>query len=136
MHEDRQTILLRLAAFVVDALTLALLLILPASLVSYAFVLFGRSINGISVVWYLAMLILFLGILLRDGYHGRSPGKRLLGLRLLTPGNRPCGYARSILRNLPLLIPGLNLVEMILVLFSAESRRAGDRLAGTAVVEE
>lgn len=130
------TLLLRVAAFVVDTLSLAMLLILPASLLSYAFVFFGRSIKAISIVWYAAVLVLFAGILLRDGYRGRSPGKRLLGLRLLTPGNRPCSYARSVLRNLPILIPGLNVIEMLLVLFGTQSRRTGDRLAGTAVVEE
>lgn len=130
------TLLLRVAAFVVDTLSLAMLLILPASLLSYAFVFFGRSIKSISIIWYAALLVLFAGILLRDGYRGRSPGKRLLGLRLLTPGNRPCSYARSVLRNLPILIPGLNVIEMLLVLFGTQSRRTGDRLAGTAVVEE
>lgn len=130
------TLLLRVAAFVVDTLSMAMLLILPASLLSYAFVIFGRSINTISIVWYGAVLALFAGILLRDGYRGRSPGKRLLGLRLLTPGNRPCSYGRSVLRNLPILIPGLNLIEMLLVLFGNQSRRTGDRLAGTVVVEE
>ena len=53
------------------------------------------------------------GLLLRDGYHGRSPGKRLLGLRLVTPRGEGCGYTRSVIRNLPLLIPVWNLVEAV-----------------------
>lgn len=136
MEQASQTILLRLAAFIVDALTLALVLILPASLISYSVAFLGGSLNSVSLIWYGAMLVLFIGILLRDGHRGRSPGKRLLGLRLVTPGNRPCGYGRSVVRNFPLLIPGWNLLEVALMLFSSQSRRTGDRIARTTVVEE
>jgi len=82
---ESQTILLRLAAFLVDSLSLAILLILPASLASYAIAWFGGSLGVINVVWGSAILILVVAIVLRDGYHGRSLGKRLLGLRLVTP---------------------------------------------------
>ena len=136
MERFSQTILLRAAAFIVDALVMALLLMLPAAAISYGFVFLGGALVSVAVIWYVASAVLLTGILLRDGYRGRSPGKRLLGLRLLTPGNRPCSYGRSILRNLPLLVPGLNLVEVILILASHQSRRTGDRLAKTVVVEE
>jgi uncharacterized RDD family membrane protein YckC len=74
------------------------------------------------------------GMLLRDGYHGRSPGKRLLGLRLLTPRGEGCGYPRSLARNLPLILPLWNLIEVVLVV--AGKPRTGDRLAQTTVTEE
>jgi uncharacterized RDD family membrane protein YckC len=136
MEKLNQTVLLRLAAFIVDSLTMALLLMLPAALVSYVFLFLGGAMNSVSLVWYAATAVLALGMLFRDGYRGRSPGKRLLGLRLITRSNTPCGYGRSLIRNLPLLIPGLNLVELFMVLFSSQSLRTGDRLAGTAVSEE
>lgn len=131
---EPQTILLRLAAFLVDSLSLAILLILPASLASYAIAWFGGSLGVINVVWGGALLILVLAIVLRDGYHGRSLGKRLLGLRLVTPTGRPCGYWRSILRNLPLIVPVWNAIDVILVLVGR--RRTGDRMARTLVLEE
>src|SRR5713226_2814217 len=116
MPQSTQTTLLRIAAFLVDALTTALVLVLPASLASYATAWIGGSVKAIQIVWYVALGILMTGMLIRDGYHGRSPGKRLLGLRLLTPRGEGCGYGRSIVRNLPLLIPPWNLVEVVLVL--------------------
>jgi uncharacterized RDD family membrane protein YckC len=73
-------------------------------------------------------------MLLRDGFRGRSIGKQLLGLRLLTPRGEGCGYFRSIVRNLPLVVPGVNLIEGFLILFGKP--RLGDRLGRTSVREE
>ena len=130
----KQTILLRVAAFLVDALTMAVLLILPASLVSYTLAWVGGAMQAIAVVWVAALALLFVGLLIRDGYRGRSLGKQMLGLRLLTPRGEGCGWGRSIVRNLPLIIPVWNLVEAGLVL--AGRSRTGDRIAHTSVTEE
>jgi uncharacterized RDD family membrane protein YckC len=134
MARATQTTLLRIAAFLVDALTMSLVLVLPASLASYATAWIGGSVKAIQIVWYVALGILMTGMLLRDGFHGRSPGKRLLGLRLLTPRGEGCGYPRSLARNLPLILPLWNLVEVVLVV--AGKPRTGDRLAQTTVTEE
>jgi len=134
MARATQTTLLRIAAFLVDALTMSLVLVLPASLASYATAWIGGSVKAIQIVWYVALGILMTGMLLRDGFHGRSPGKRLLGLRLLTPRGEGCGYGRSLARNLPLIIPLWNLIEVVLVI--AGKPRTGDRLAKTTVTEE
>lgn len=133
MNDSPQTRLLRIAAFLVDALTMALILILPASLVSYGLT-WTSSPRGIQLVWWITLAILMAGILLRDGFRGRSFGKHLLGLRLLTPRGEGCGYLRSLLRNLPLVVPVWNFVEVILVL--AGKPRTGDRIAKTTVTEE
>jgi uncharacterized RDD family membrane protein YckC len=132
--DTSQTTLLRIAAFLVDALSISVVLILPAAGVSYALAWIGGSMKGIQIVWWVALAILFIAILLRDGFHGRSPGKRMLGLRMLTPRGERCGYFRSILRNFPLLVPVWNVIELILVL--AGRPRTGDRIARTTVTEE
>jgi uncharacterized RDD family membrane protein YckC len=135
MNDTSQTTLLRIAAFLADALSIAVILIAPASLASYILAwVGGGSIKAIQIVWWAALAILMLALLVRDGYRGRSPGKRLLGLRLVTPRGEGCGYVRSVIRNLPVLIPGLNLIEAILVV--AGKRRTGDRIARTTVMEE
>src|SRR5512140_2017707 len=108
--------LLRLAAFLVDALTLALALVLPASVFSYAAVWIAQATKWVNIVWYGALLVLVAGILLRDGHHGRSLGKRILGLQLQTRDGKPCSYLRSVVRNFPLIIPGWNLIEVVLVI--------------------
>jgi uncharacterized RDD family membrane protein YckC len=133
MTDTSQTKLLRIAAFLVDALSIAIILILPASAVSYGMT-WASSPRGIQLVWWAALAVLMIAMLLRDGFRGRSVGKHLLGLRLITPRGEGCGYGRSLIRNLPLVIPGWNLLEVILVL--AGKRRTGDRLARTSVTEE
>lgn len=132
--DTSQTTLLRIAAFLVDALGLALILMLPASLVSYVLAWIGGSVKAISIVWAVAVGVLMVGIIIRDGFRGRSLGKQLLGLRLLTPRGEGCSWGRSIVRNLPLLIPVWNLVEVVMVF--AGKARTGDRIAHTTVKEE
>lgn len=132
--DGSQTKLLRVAGFLVDALSISILLILPASIVSYTLAWIGGEIKAIQMVWYVAVGIVTLGMLLRDGWRGRSLGKRILGLRIVSPKGDHCGWLRSIVRNLFVVLPLLNVIEVILVL--AGSRRLGDRIAKTTVTEE
>lgn len=134
VSSDSQMTLLRVAAFLVDALTTAIILIIPAAIISYAMAWIGGSLKGIQIVWWIALAILLLSILVRDGVRGRSVGKHLLGLKLMTRNGRPCGYVRSVIRNIPLIFPVWNLVEVAFVL--AGKPRTGDRIAGTQVMEE
>jgi uncharacterized RDD family membrane protein YckC len=128
--EGSQTTLLRIAAFLVDALSISIILVVPAAIVSYTLAWVGGEIKAIQMVWFVALCIVMLAMLFRDGWRGRSLGKRILGLRLVTPGDRPCGYLRSLVRNALLIIP----IELLYVV--AGKRRLGDKLAGTTVTEE
>lgn len=133
MSDTSQTKLLRLAAFLVDALSISIILVLPASAVSYGMT-WANQPRAIQLVWWIALGVLVVAMLLRDGFRGRSIGKQLLGLRLVTPRGDGCGYGRSLVRNIPLILPGWNLLEVLLVL--AGKARTGDRIARTYVTEE
>jgi len=130
--DSSQTTLLRVAAFLVDALSVSILLILPAAVISYSLAVWmGDSSKAISLVWFIALGIVFVAMLIRDGYRGRSIGKQLLGLRVLTPTGEGCGWMRSIVRNaLLILFP----IELVLVLRGKP--RIGDRVARTTITEE
>lgn len=68
--------------------------------------------------------------------NGQSVGKKLLHLKVVTkPDAKPItrDYSSSILRSVTLLIPGLNLIELILILFHKE--RLGDHWAKTTVIK-
>jgi uncharacterized RDD family membrane protein YckC len=132
--DPTQKTLLRIAAFLVDAVSMSIILILPASIISYILAWLGGAVQGIAIVWMVALALLVVGLLLRDGYRGRSIGKQVLGLRLLTPHGEGCGYGRSILRNIPIVVPLWNLVEAVLVI--SGRARTGDRIARTNVTEE
>ena len=132
--DTSQTTLLRIAAFLVDALTISIVLILPASAISYGMAWVGGSVKAIQIVWWVALAILVTALLIRDGFKGRSLGKQMLGLRLLTPRGEGCGWWRSVLRNLPVVLFPWTLIEVFLVV--AGKPRTGDRIAKTTVSEE
>ena len=94
----------------------------------------GGSVKAISIVWFVALGILTIALLVRDGFRGRSIGKQMLGLRLVTPRGEGCSYVRSFVRNVPIIVPGWNLIELVLVF--AGKQRTGDRIAKTTVSEE
>jgi len=126
-----QTTLLRVAAFLVDGLCISILLILPASIISYSLAWVGGAIKAIQIVWFVSLGILAIAMLFRDGYKGRSLGKQMLGLRVMTPAGEGCGWGRSVIRNAALL---LFPVEVVLVLRGRP--RIGDRIARTTITQE
>lgn len=86
----------------------------------------------VGIGFRIAQAVFLLGFLLRDA-GGASPGKRLFGLKTgIFPGRGP--LLASVARNLPLIVPGWNLLEALAVL-REDQRRPGDRLAGTFVAE-
>lgn len=72
-------------------------------------------------------------------WRGRTPGKRLLGIRVLRVGGASPGASEAVIRNLVRLVDflpfayGLGLLTM---LFNADARRLGDFAAGTLVVRD
>jgi len=89
----------------------------------------------ISRGFYAAQALFALLFLLRDT-GGASPGKRLFGLRLRREDGRRVTARTSLIRNLPMLVPGWNLFELLAVMRRLDGRRQGDRLAGTTLLEE
>jgi len=72
-------------------------------------------------------------------FHGRSPGKRLTGLRVVRVGGQPVGFLASLLRNLLRLVdflPVLNLLGSVLILSTTRNQRLGDLAAGTIVIRD
>jgi uncharacterized RDD family membrane protein YckC len=69
--------------------------------------------------------------------RGRSPGKALLGLRVVRDGGLPLDLTSSLLRNLLRIVdylPTYYLAGFIAMLVSPEGKRLGDLAAGTIVV--
>ena len=126
---------LRAAAFGLDLICLAGGPLLVATVVVFVVVLFApEPPAGLPKLFRAAQALFVLLFLLRDA-RGASPGKVLLGLSVHRADGRAAGPRESVLRNLPLLVPGLNLLEAAAVARRPDSRRGGDRLAGTTVAE-
>jgi uncharacterized RDD family membrane protein YckC len=126
---------LRAAAFGIDLVLVAGgPLLLASALVFGIAALAAEPPTGLDDGFRVAQILAVLLFLARDSAGG-SPGKKLLGLRLVSATGSPAGLAASLVRNLPLLVPGWNLIEMGSVIRRRDGRRPGDRLAGTMLVE-
>jgi uncharacterized RDD family membrane protein YckC len=96
--------------------------------------------------WFVAVLIIAAFVLLYGYFaafeafwHGQTPGKRLIGLRVLSVTGRPVHIEEAILRNLLRVVdqlPGVYAIGIITILVSARNQRLGDLAAGTVVVHE
>jgi uncharacterized RDD family membrane protein YckC len=90
---------------------------------------------------------LFLAFALFTGYDicfetlasGRTPGKRVTGLRVVTAGGGPVRFLTSTIRNVLRLVdilPGTYLVGIVVIVATRRNQRLGDLAAGTLVVRE
>jgi uncharacterized RDD family membrane protein YckC len=83
------------------------------------------------------LVIMALYMVLLEGLLGKTPGKWLLGLRVVGPDGKRPGLWKSIIRNILRSVdslPTLNILGVILILKSKERARCGDRVAGTRVI--
>ena len=88
---------------------------------------------GIFLVYSLYFIIFELVL------SGQTPGKRVVGLRVILENGYPLGIAAILIRNLVRLIdffPFAYSLGFIVMLFNARSKRLGDLAAGTLVVKE
>jgi uncharacterized membrane protein SpoIIM required for sporulation/uncharacterized RDD family membrane protein YckC len=73
-------------------------------------------------------------------WNGQTPGKRLLGLRVMRLDGHPYDFLTSAVRNLTRIVDGLPvntyLVGLTTASLTREHRRLGDLLAGTFLVKE
>lgn len=91
------------------------------------------AMMGISLAWGIAGLV-FYGV--GEGLWGVTPGKWLLGIRVLGTDLAPCGIGRAIIRNVLKFVDGFfnYLVGILLVAFTPQWQRVGDLAARTIVV--
>ncbi|WP_224248698.1 RDD family protein [Hyalangium gracile] len=72
-------------------------------------------------------------------FHGQTPGKRLLRIRVVRVDGSPIGVYESAVRNLLRAVdflPAFYAVGTLSMLFTRQHRRLGDLLAGTVLVRE
>jgi len=135
----------RIAAAACDAVLLAVLYVgLGLALVALST---GRESPGpwSTLVAVLAVLALFLlfwcyFLLFEALNHGRTPGKRLMGIRVVMDTGHPITFAAAAVRNLIRVVdalpPPFGLVGLTFVLFHPQNKRLGDIVAGTVVARD
>jgi uncharacterized RDD family membrane protein YckC len=87
---------------------------------------------GFSVYWgYFALFEII--------WSGRTPGKRLAGIRVIKESGRPINAFEAIGRNVLRVIdflPAMYVVGVVCMMLNRNSRRLGDYVAGTIVVHD
>lgn len=98
--------------------------------------------TSIAIAFIVATIFLiFYGyfILFEIFWNGQTPGKKLLGIRVVRDGGYPVDFGASFLRNVIRIaeqLLGFYMVAAIVSLISQENKRIGDYAAGTIVVRE
>ena len=135
----------RALAYGVDFLVLAAawsLLFFSLTLVlNNAFGLFRALPGGLQGLLVAAAFVLQWGYwtLFEIGWSGQTPGKRLLGIRVVSTEGSPVSVLSSCLRNLLRILDALPLLYglgSVLVLATRREQRFGDLMAGTVVRRE
>lgn len=92
-------------------------------------------------VGLLCAFVLFYGYfaLFEWAWRGQTPGKRIVGLRVISASGHPVTAQACLLRNLVRIadsMPGFYAFGVITMFITARSQRLGDLAAGTVVVHE
>ncbi len=95
---------------------------------------------GIAFVVAIVFLIFFGYFILFEAYwDGRTPGKKLLGIRVVRDGGYPLDAGSAVIRNIVRVAEAaaaFYAISAISTLLSPENKRLGDYAAGTIVVRE
>jgi uncharacterized RDD family membrane protein YckC len=100
---------------------------------------FGRAAFLLFAVAIAAQLVieLFYFVVFETVWRGRSPGKRLLGLGVVSEDGLPVSFGASLVRNLLRsadILPSSYTTGLVTMLVSKRTQRLGDIAAGTVVV--
>jgi uncharacterized RDD family membrane protein YckC len=72
-------------------------------------------------------------------WNGQTPGKRVIGLRVISTTGRPISVFEAILRNVVRIadqLPGIYAIGIVSIFVTERNQRLGDLAAGTVVVHE
>ncbi len=97
----------------------------------------GLFVALLIVGWFTLEMGWFIAF--EQAWNGQTPGKRLVGLRVVTADGGDVGVVGSLIRNLarPLdLFPGGGAIGVASMVLTERHQRLGDRFAGTVVVVE
>lgn len=93
--------------------------------------LYFRLVYGVATPLLIA-LGLWAAFLLKDGFEGHSPGKAILGLRVISEEDgEALGFGRSLMRNLPMLIP---FAPIVMYFELGKGHRTGDGWSKAKVI--
>jgi uncharacterized RDD family membrane protein YckC len=131
----------RFVSAIVDILIQIVLLVCVSIVLSIAGHGFGVG-SGVALLLWAVMsfaVITFYDVFFEVFHSGRTPGKRLNGLRVVRASGHPVTFLTSAVRNVirPVdFLPSAYLLGAIVILATRKNQRIGDVIADTLVVRE
>ena len=119
-------------------LDLVLKAVLVGLLLIVMYALLGVD-GAIAIVPAIGMTMLVYDVLFETLAGGRTPGKRMTGLRVVRSSGRPVDLTASVVRNALRLLDGLPLSYLptiVSILLTRRNQRPGDLAAGTVVIRD
>ena len=110
----------------------------PETMFENSGVMFPLKMFAMFIGAFLWALVVLLAYSYLEGRFGKTPGKWLVGIRVVGTDLRPCGFGRAVLRNLLTFADGFFsfLVGALLVALTENWQRIGDMAARTIVVAD
>ena len=128
----------RALAWTIDVAVMFTLTVVAVLLAS----LFGAVLGGLAMAFYFMAAFTIqwgYGALTEWRWAGQTPGKRILGLRVLTDAGTRISFMQAVVRNLIRtvdILPFSYLVGGVSALLDPNGRRLGDIAAGTVVIRQ
>ncbi len=125
----------RFPAYALDFLFRVAILFALAMVMS----LFALAIGGLGIAIWLVMLFLlswFYGGVFEAYWNGQTPGKRIMGLRVLSTNGRPINGYQAVLRNLLRSVDTFMGLGVLVMACNRRFQRLGDLVCRTMVVIE
>lgn len=123
----------RVAAKVLDILTVVAVIVPGAKLISWS----APARVDFALLWTLAFLncvfLLCVYTVFAEFGYGQTLGKRALGLRVIRESGRRIGFGQAVVRQLPVALQVI-WVDALFALFTERSQRAFELLSKTRVV--
>lgn len=124
----------RALAWLIDALIKIIGLTIAGIVLAYL----GSAGDGAYLI-LLFLALWFYNVLFEVFAHGSTPGKKAVGLRVVSVKGTPVGWSESLIRNLIRIIdvlPGSYAFGCASLMLSGNFQRLGDLAAGTIVIYE
>jgi uncharacterized RDD family membrane protein YckC len=130
---------------IIQTLTIAGILwgiILAASRVKPVHAVHDSTAQSLATAFIIGILFLvYFGyfIAFETMWNGQTPGKKMLGIRVVRDGGFPIDFAAAAIRNLVRageIVLGFYAISAIVSVLSPENKRLGDMAAGTIVVRD
>ena len=125
-------------AFAVPAVWFLRVFADPETMLDNGGAMFPLWFLGGFLVAFMFSALLLVAYSYLEGRFGKTPGKWLMGIRVVGTDLQPCGFGRALLRNFLTFVDGFFnfLVGALLVAFTENWQRLGDFAARTIVVTD